>query len=76
MKIENPIGMYNGLPPENVFIAKDEMGTQVGEGHVIYQYLPHRSPECPVNIYFEINSLASGWYLILGALVARARQLR
>lgn len=76
MRITNPQGAYNGIAPENVFIALDDMGTQVGIGYLIYQYLPHRSPECPVNIYFDINSLPSGWYLILGALVARARVLR
>ena len=76
MTIMNPQGVYNGMPPENVFFALDDRGTQVGTGYIIYQYLPHRSPECPVSMYFEINSHPSGWYLLLGALVARARVLR
>ncbi len=76
MQIMHPQASYQNLPPEDVFIALDEMGTQVGVGYLIYQYLPNRSPERPVNLYFEINSQPSGWYLILGALLARARQMR
>ena len=76
MQITHPQAPYNHIPPEDVFIASDDLGTQVGVGYLIYQYLPHRSPECPVNIYFDINSLPQGWYLLLGAIVARARILR
>lgn len=76
MQITHPQQAYNNLPPEDVFIASDDMGTRVGIGYLIYQNLPSRSPECPVNIYFDINSLPQGWYLLLGAIVARARILR
>jgi len=76
MQITHPQCSYNGLPPEDVFMAMDEQGTHLGVGSIIYQYLPSRSPECPVNMYFDINSTKEGRYLLLGALVARARQLR
>lgn len=76
MQITHPQSNSYGLGNEDVFIALDEMGVQVGEGHIVYQYLPHRSPDRPINLYFEINSQPVGWYLLFGALVARARQLR
>ena len=76
MQITHPQAPQNGLPAEDMFIVSDDMGTQAGVGYLIYQDLRSRSPECPVNIYFDINSLPSGWYLLLGALVARARILR
>lgn len=76
MQITHPQGSYQELPAENVFLALDEMGTQLGVGYVVYQYLPHFSPDVPVNIYFEINSQPGAWYLLFGALTARARQLR
>lgn len=76
MQLMHPQGSYQDVPAENVFVALDEMGTQVGLGYIVYQYLPHRSPEMPINMYFEINSQPSGWYMIFGALVARARQMR
>lgn len=75
MQVIHPQVSYQDVPPENVFVALDEMGTQVGLGYIVYQYLPHRSPDIPINMYFEINSQPTGWYLILGALIARARQL-
>lgn len=76
MELTHPQGSYQDVPAENVFIAQDEMGTQMGVGFVVWQYLPHFCPEVPINMYFEINSQPSGWYMLFGALVARARQLR
>ena len=76
MKVIHPQGAFNNVPPENVFIAVDEMGTQVGYGYIIYQYQEHLYPDCPINMYFTIDSQPAGRYLIFGALIARARQLR
>lgn len=76
MQIMHPQSNPYGVSNDDVFIAVDEMGTQVGEGYLIGQYLPNRSPDRPINLYFDINSQPSGWYLIFGALVARARQMR
>ncbi len=76
MQMTHPQGSYQNIPPENVFLALDDMGTQVGMGLIVNQYLPHRCPDTPINLYFEINSQPTGWYMLLGALIARARQLR
>lgn len=76
MQVIHPQTAYNGIPQENVFIAVDEMGTQAGLGYIIYQYQEHLYPDCPINMYFSIDSQPAGRYMIFGALVARARQLR
>lgn len=76
MQVIHPQTAYNGVPPENVFFAVDEMGTQAGVGYIIYQYQEHLYPDCPINMYFSIESQPAGRYLLFGALVARARQLR
>ena len=36
MQVNHPLGMYNNLPPEDVFIITDEMGSEMGVGYVIY----------------------------------------
>ena len=45
MQVIHPQGMYNNLPPEDVFIALDDMGTEMGVGYIIYQYQPHIYPD-------------------------------
>ena len=76
MQIIHPQGMYNGLNPEDVFIVVDDMGAELGQGYIIYQFQPHMDPDCPLNLYFSINCQPVARYLLFGALVARARQLR
>ena len=65
-----------GVPPENFFIVQDEMNNQVGTGRVIYQFTPHADPDVPINMYFDMKCALPGRYVLLGALLARARQLR
>lgn len=76
MQIIHPQGIYNGLPPEDVFIAVDDMGAELGRGYIIYLYQQHLYPDCPLNLYFSLNSQPVARYLLFGALAARARQLR
>ena len=76
MQVIHPQGMFNNLPPEDVFIAVDDMGTELGRGYIIRQYQPHLYPDCPVNLYFTMECQPVAQYLLFGALVARARQLR
>ncbi len=64
------------LPPEDVFVAVNDMGVQQGYGYVMYQYQPSVYPDKPVNIFFDMDCTAEAEYLIFGALVARARALR
>ena len=76
MQVTHPQAGWNGIPAENVFIATDDLGSEAGRGYVIYQYQPHLYPDCPVNIYFSLDWRASGSFMLFGALIARARQLR
>ena len=75
MRIVHPQQPVNGLNPEDVFYAVDDLGTQTGYGFILYQLQPGLYPDCPVNLYFSIDGDAASRYLLFGALVARARVL-
>ncbi len=72
----HPNGSVEGVPADNMFYALDELNNQVGTGRVIYQYTPHVDPDCPMNIYFDMKCSLGARFVLLGALIARARQLR
>ena len=76
MNIVHPLQPVNGLNPEDVFYAVDDLGTQTGYGFILYQYHPGLYPDCPVNLYFSIDGDPASRYLLFGALVARARMLQ
>ena len=76
MRIVHPAQPVNGLNPEDVFYAVDDLGTQAGYGFILYQYQPGLYPDCPVNLYFSIDGDPAARYLLFGALVARARTLQ
>ena len=73
MMIVHPQAPVNGLNPEDVFYAIDDLGAQAGYGFILYQQQPGLYPDCPVNMYFSIAGDPSARYLLFGALVARAR---
>lgn len=75
--IIHPSSNRRGLPPEDTFQVLDDMGQVLGEGYVIYQYQPHLDPQFPVNIFFQMSCTDErGRFMLLGALAARARQMR
>ena len=76
MKIVHPQQPVNGLNPEDVFYAVDDLGAQTGYGFILYQLQPGLYPDCPVNLYFSIAGDPASRYLLFGALVARARILQ
>ena len=76
MQITHPSAYWNGIAPENVFLVTDDLGAQAGTGFVVLQYLPNMYPDRPVNVYFQAEGSESGRYVLFGALIARARQLR
>ncbi|MBR6028497.1 MAG: GNAT family N-acetyltransferase [Clostridia bacterium] len=76
MQVSHPQSIINGIPPENYFLVRDDLGTPLGEGHTVYQYQPHLYPDAPVRIYFEMNAQPAARFMLLGALIARARQQR
>ena len=78
MYITHPQQSVNGLPPEDVFYAADAAGQPVGEGLLIRTYQPYLFPERPLNLYLSIRagSGGAGADMLLGALLARAQQIR
>lgn len=76
MNIVHPQQPVNGMNPEDVFFVTDELGTQTGYGYIMYQFQPGIYPDRPVNMYFSIEGQNSVRYLLLGAIVARARILQ
>ena len=76
MRIIHPQQPVNGLNPEDVFYAIDDLGAQTGYGFILYQLQPGLYPDCPVNMYFSIDGDPASRYMLFGALVARARVLQ
>ena len=74
--ITHPVGPAGGLPPEDVFVALDDMNNELGRGYVIMSFMPHLYPDCPISIYFSLDSQPAARCMLFGSLVARARQLR
>ena len=76
MQVTHPQEPFMNLPTEDVFVAVNEYGVQLGYGYVMYQFQPGVYPDKPVNIFFTMDCAPEAEYLLFGALVARARQLR
>ncbi len=76
MHVYHPPQPYNGLPPENVFLVADSAHVPVAEGYLVQTYHPYLFPERPINMYLNVNSKGPGLDMLLGALLARAVQLR
>lgn len=76
MHVYHPAQAYQGIPPENVFFSADSSNMTTGEGFVIHTYHPYLYPERPVNMFVNINTRGPGRDMLLGALLARAYQLR
>ncbi len=76
MQITHPQEPFMNLPTEDVFVAVNDYGVQLGYGYVMYQYQPSIYPDRPVNIFFMMDCAPEAEYLLFGGLVARARQLR
>lgn len=75
MRVIHPAGMVNNLPPENVFIAADEMGQEYGMGTITYQYQPNLFPDAPYTMYVDLQAKPVARYLLFGALMGRAQQI-
>ncbi len=76
MQVTHPQEPFMNLPTEDVFVAVNDLGVQHGYGYVMYQFQPSVYPDKPVNIFFTMDCTPEAEYLLFGALVARARQLR
>ena len=76
MQVFHPPQSVNGLPPENVFYVADSANQTVAEGFLIHTYHPYLFPERPINMYVNIRTGGPGRDMLMGALLARAQQLR
>ncbi|MDD3214571.1 MAG: GNAT family N-acetyltransferase [Eubacteriales bacterium] len=76
MQVFHPAQTNNGLPPENVFLVADSANMTVAEGYLVQSYHPYLFPDRPVNIFLSLYSKGPGLDMLLGALLARAVQLR
>jgi len=76
MQVYHPPQTNNGLPPENVFLVADSANMPIAEGYLVQTYHPFLFPERPINLYLNVYSKGPGLDMLLGALLARAVQLR
>ena len=76
MRVFHPPQTTNGIPPENFFVIADSANQTVAEGFLIHTYHPYLFAERPINMYLNIQSRGPGRDMMLGALLARAHQLR
>ncbi len=74
MRIVNPATPYGDIPAENIFIALNSSGQQVGQGFMTIKYNPKFSATLPLNIYFKIDAADNVRSQLYGALMARANQ--
>ncbi|MEG2251788.1 MAG: GNAT family N-acetyltransferase, partial [Clostridia bacterium] len=61
---------------ENLFYISDSANMTVADGYLIHTYHPYLFPERPINLFVSIRSKGPGRDMLLGALLARAQQLR
>ncbi|MCL1854568.1 MAG: GNAT family N-acetyltransferase [Clostridia bacterium] len=76
MRVYHPAGTANGIPPENAFLVADSANNPVAEGFLVHTYHPYLFADRPVNIFISLHSKGPGRDMLLGALLARAYQLR
>ena len=76
LQLTHPAGAWHGYAREDVFFVTDASQREYGRGVLVYQLLPHLYPDRPVNIYFDLTAEPAAQYMLLGAMMARARQLR
>jgi len=76
MRVYHPASTTNGIPPENTFLVEDSANNPVAEGFLIYTHHPYLFAERPINMYISLHSEGPGRDMLLGALLARAYQLR
>lgn len=76
MHLTHPIAPYEGIAPEDcIFVTNDQM-IQIGMGSLTQFWQAEMYPEAPLHIYMQLESQPVGRNLLLGALLARAEQIR
>ncbi len=75
MRLSQPTAPFQGLSPENVFFAADDLKTQLGIGYIVPFMQAEMYPERPLQIYAHIDAQPSARNLLLGALLGRTEQV-
>lgn len=76
MHLTHPIAPYQGIAPEDcIFVTNDQM-IEIGMGALTQFWQQELYPQMPLHIYMQLESQPAGRNLLLGALLARAEQLR
>ncbi|MGI6690297.1 MAG: GNAT family N-acetyltransferase [Clostridiales bacterium] len=76
MRLSHPIAPYQGIPPEDVFFVANDQHIQLGLGFAVLSMQQEMYPEKPLQIYIYIDAQPSARDILLGALLARADQMR
>lgn len=76
MHLSHPAADFQGIPKEDAFFAANDRFVQMGFGYVILSMQPELYPDKPMHIYLYIEAQPSARNLLLGALLARAEQIR
>ncbi|NLC33602.1 MAG: GNAT family N-acetyltransferase [Clostridiales bacterium] len=76
MRLSHPSAPYQGIPPQDVFFAANDLFVQMGVGFIILSMNPQMYPQKPLEIYLHIEAQPSARDLLLGALLGRAEQIK
>ena len=76
MQVIHPSAPVNNIHPDDVFEIVNDQGVCCGRGYVVYLYQPTIYPDRPVRIYFTMECTPEAEYMLYGALMGHARQLR
>ena len=76
MHLIHPIAPYEGVAPENCVMAANDQMIGIGTGTLTPFYQQEMYPEAPLHIYMQLDAQPAARNLLLGALLARAEQIR
>lgn len=76
MRLSHPAAPFQGIDPRDVFLVSTDSFVQMGYGYVVRSYQTSLYPDRPLQIYLHMDAQPSARTLLLGALLARAEQLR
>lgn len=76
MRLENAGESFKGVPARDVFMAYSDSNSYLGYGLIYASEKKELSPNVPLQIFIEINALDMAKPFILGALLARAGQMK
>lgn len=76
MQVIHPSAPVNNIHPDDVFDVVNDQGVLCGRGYVCYLYQPTIYPDRPVRIYFSMECTPEAEYMLFGALMGRALQMR